>query len=698
MDIDIDKLFNRRIQLECNFELPDEKHWFKEGIWKDDPFEQMKFKLNQCKSLLNDKDIKEWGNHTSFTDLSGSISEQIVNNLEGSKPELLTRAWIKLYEILSNFNLVNCENETVKALFLCEAPGSFITCLNHFIKSKNNNCTLDWVANTLNPYYEGIDDNAVCNDEFIKNENLLKNWFFASTNTGDILDDAFLNDLTEHVKGKHEFDLVTADGGLNCIDVPEFQEQFMIPLILSEIIIALNMLKPGGCFVVKSFTIFECQTLCCLYLLCASFQQVHLFKPISSKHGNSESYIICVDYKPNYDLDKFLSNLYGKRTEILSEHSMFEKKCIKNFLNDFQVKINVFVEAQMEVIGRNLNSFRNKSEKYKNQIIIMKNYIACSFMIRYNLKTICLNDRLSNQSIIHLNLINLKRLNSLTSVSCSYNNRKNQDKNLITPEWIEKLKIHINDLLENVNCDHFFRWQLSSFSSEPNMIINHIFGKPYKTIKNSRFCHDTLLNICYHFSIESFCTVNQIFQKQSSIDYSEILFKNLFDQLDIQFYYITHFGNNQSRNYIQHLLHKPTELQSEEITSKTMILIIDYYTPELSAFSSLTEIQTISDSLIQLLNYVTTKPLNLLIINVGFSLTRLTCGILCLLTKLFLKYVFVPSNNGILCLFYQWKTSSILLEQFNQISCQLKSHNQDSKVLLEVISTPQLMLGNLVSN
>lgn len=697
MDIDIDKLFNRRIQLECNVELPSEEHWFKEDIWKDDEFEQMKFKLNQCKSLLNDKDIQQWGNHTSFTDLSGSISEQIVNDLEGSKPELLTRAWMKLYEILSNFNLVNCENETVKALFLCEAPGSFITCLNHFIKSKNHNCTLDWVANTLNPYYEGIDENAVCNDEFIKNGNLLKNWFFASTNTGDILDDAFLNDLIEHVKGKHEFDIVTADGGLNCIDVPEFQEQFMIPLIVSEMIIALNMLKPGGCLVIKSFTIFECQTLCCLYLLCASFQQVDLFKPISSKHGNSELYIICVDYKPNYHLDKLLSNLYCKRTEILSELSIFEKKCIKNFLNDFQVKINLFVEAQMEVIRRNLNSFRNKSEKYKNQIMIMKNYIACSFVIRYHIKTICLNDRLSNESSIHMNLINLKKLNSLTSISCSYNKRKNQDTHLITLEWTEKLKIHINDLLENIHCDHFFKWQFSN-SFEPNNIINHIFGKPYETIKNSRFCNDTLLKIFYYLNSELFCTTNQSLKKQSSTDYSEILFKQLFNQLDIEFYYITYFGNNHSRNYIENLLHKPTALQSEEITNPTFILIIDYYTPELSTFSSLTEIQIISESLIQLLNYVQTKSLDLLIINVGFSLTRLTCGILYLLTKLFLKYVFVPSNNGILCLFYQWKTSSFLLEEFNQICCQFKSYNEDSKVLLEVISTPQLMLGNTSSN
>lgn len=42
---------------------------------------------------------------------------------------------------------------------------------------------------------------------------------------------------------------------------------------------------------------FECNSLCRMYLLCYAFDSVQVKKPITSKQGNSEVYVVCRGYK-----------------------------------------------------------------------------------------------------------------------------------------------------------------------------------------------------------------------------------------------------------------------------------------------------------------------------------------------------------------------------------------------------------------
>lgn len=45
------------------------------------------------------------------------------------------------------------------------------------------------------------------------------------------------------------------------------------------------------------FTFFECDTVCLLNLLAASFQEIKVEKPATSKEGNSEVYVVCQRFK-----------------------------------------------------------------------------------------------------------------------------------------------------------------------------------------------------------------------------------------------------------------------------------------------------------------------------------------------------------------------------------------------------------------
>ncbi len=170
--------------------------------------EWMKVELNGTKSLLNDYDIKIWRTHTNFTNLCSNISRTLRKNLNA---ELCTNAWLKFATILNSYDIVSSDisedNKTFGSTHLCEAPGAFITYLNHHLKKKHSNIKWKWLAASLNPYYEGNDVAAMINDDrFIKET--LKNWDFGADFSGNIMDVENIENLKKRSKDLKSVDLV----------------------------------------------------------------------------------------------------------------------------------------------------------------------------------------------------------------------------------------------------------------------------------------------------------------------------------------------------------------------------------------------------------------------------------------------------------------------------------------------------------
>ena len=82
----------------------------------------------------------------------------------------------------------------------------------------------------------------------------------------------------------------------------------MSTLLESEAVAALSILAPGGTVVIKVFTMFESETVCLMYLLNIAFKQLEVFKPATSKEGNSEVYVICKDFQKTVWMEKFLES------------------------------------------------------------------------------------------------------------------------------------------------------------------------------------------------------------------------------------------------------------------------------------------------------------------------------------------------------------------------------------------------------
>ena len=153
---------------------------------------------------------------------------QIVQHILGD--DSVSQAWLKMYEILTECNIVplhmpnqNIHNksEVFKSFHFCEAPGTFINCLNNYIYTKTNYSKFEWLAQSLHPRLAKIKDVY----GIIKRHP--NNWDWGIDKTGDItnpdniryyakLIKSFSTNTTTRLPPGHQSPpfLITSDAGL----------------------------------------------------------------------------------------------------------------------------------------------------------------------------------------------------------------------------------------------------------------------------------------------------------------------------------------------------------------------------------------------------------------------------------------------------------------------------------------------------
>ncbi|VDM54563.1 unnamed protein product [Angiostrongylus costaricensis] len=144
-----------------------------------------------------------------------------------------------------------------------------------------------WEANSLNPHHETTNTcDMILEDEIILDQP--SRWHFGKDGSGDIRKwgDEYLSSLV----GSGRYYLVTADGSFytQVKDMLGQQEQKTLPLLETEFKIALELLASGGSLVIKVYTFFMAETRSLIRKVASYFDNVFVFKPMSSKGGNSE--------------------------------------------------------------------------------------------------------------------------------------------------------------------------------------------------------------------------------------------------------------------------------------------------------------------------------------------------------------------------------------------------------------------------
>lgn len=539
--------------------------------------------LNQTRSKLDQFDISKWSKHTYFTNRSGKIVRSIRTKI---RPELCTIAWVKMYEIISTYpDLIPFDEYRIHSVHICEAPGAFICSINHYIKTKRSYIEWNWTGNSLNPHFEGNDLQSMIDDDRFINETF-DHWNFGKDNSGNIMNIENIRDLWTYCKDLPVF-LVTSDGSVDCQHVPNEQEHHTAPLHYCEMVCALGLLKRGGGFVIKLFNLFEHSTAGMLYILKAHFEKLHVFKPVTSKSGNSETYAIAIGFRgiENTLLEKLLSYVNDNGRNIFNEFCLIPKeKMSNNFIDQLCECSMMFANFQHKAIKENIelwNDGMGMSFEEKQIIINEKEWVTNQWFNHYSITLLDSHYFITSTKLSGNRLKKGRSLNPKNSkISGSLHERKNTIQERIsisagssvprTPlneqnnslsdfellEMAETMGIDVNDLVidyreEDIPIDgkyelgfhptsvqsYRFSWSeglvfhLESRSQNALDLENYSIniGTPVKEIKYSKFCKEDILvkyKACQNLLRSKFISPSQLIEAGQKAYFPYFLIQN----------------------------------------------------------------------------------------------------------------------------------------------------------------------------
>lgn len=129
----------------------------------------------------------------------------------------------------------------------------------------------------------------------------------------------------------------------------------MSELHYAEAVCALGALTKGGSLVLKMFNLFECETICLLYILALHFNELNVFKPASSRAPNGETYIVALQFR-GIDKEVLNSLLSFVSPQFPSGKALLPRESIpQSFINALIEIADYFNMQQIHAIERNLD-------------------------------------------------------------------------------------------------------------------------------------------------------------------------------------------------------------------------------------------------------------------------------------------------------------------------------------------------------
>lgn len=326
--------------------------------------------LGSCKRVMDTKPSTVFTNKIVYSTylLNWEQLSKHVDVLDGLKSvvrktykgEMVTNAWLKFYELISSiFVDLIPQTENIKTFHLCEAPGAFISALNHYASNKNQK--LDWYAQTLSP-----DASNALDDYFGLIDRYPDKWLFGPNQTGDITDSNVIKSYASDPNLKN-IDFMSADAGLSCHprDLNE-QESYLSKINMGQIICILACLPIGKSALFKTFLpMAEPLTISMMYLLTYHFGEVFITKPMASHDVNSEVYVVLKNYK---GIDQTILNVLY---EMLDDKSINSKTLLCGGVD--KLFFDTYIEATTKLIDRQIQSLETHYYYYYHLDEIVQN-------------------------------------------------------------------------------------------------------------------------------------------------------------------------------------------------------------------------------------------------------------------------------------------------------------------------------------
>jgi len=297
----------------------------------------------------------------------------------------ISRSYFKLWEIFYNFDLFKEFDSSSKIIFahLAEGPGGFMEATYNYMKK----------INKTNNYYYGITLKPT--NEYVPDWNKIKKIFENDKKVHIDYGNLYIyEDVMKYIlKFKsNKATLVTSDGGFDYSTNFNGQELNSCQIIYSEIIIALNILDYGGCFIVKVFDLFSITSCQMISLVLENFEKINIYKPETSRPANSEKYLICQGFKNNLTKEqknnylnvlKIWNNLQLNDDNSVIFHNFKLNNNILYQINEYNKK---YINKQLYFLNNTIKITQNKPNKdeYYN---IIKNQVlqAMKWCDKYNI-------------------------------------------------------------------------------------------------------------------------------------------------------------------------------------------------------------------------------------------------------------------------------------------------------------------------
>jgi len=349
-------------------------------------------RLIDSKNRINtDKYKKLWDKTKKYSNIYELVYIPNKTNRKHSisnyKP--LSRSYFKLWEIISDFNLLDSSKQ-ITVICLAEGPGGFMESIINFRNNPEDKIT----GITLKSSNKDIPGWTKSN-HFIKKHNI--NITYGSDGTGNLYNIENIKYL-KHLM-KEGVDFITADGGFDFSIDFNNQEVLSYRIIYSEIVSAFYLLKKGGDFICKLFDIHSIITIRFIFLLSCYFETVFITKPYTSRSANSEKYLICKGFIGIDESYLEILFIYIKKWDYMKENLLSFIDVPLYFIKRIYIYNNIITLYQIKNINTTLELIDNNINN-KKDIIKQQTYKAIEWCNNYGI-------RINNKSkFINLNVDN----------------------------------------------------------------------------------------------------------------------------------------------------------------------------------------------------------------------------------------------------------------------------------------------------
>lgn len=253
---------------------------------------------------------------------------------------------------------------------------------------------------------------------------------------------------------------------------------------MAEFIVSLAILADKGSMLIKMFTFFETTSVAMLYILNCCFDEVHIFKPCTSKEGNSEVYVIGIGFNktslPTAVIEKMIVNFKDDSKSILP---------LSVIPKGFQVQVgkaaSFFMSRQVAVIEGNIHTFKRYDRQANDLIKALKGQLIDEYVNLYKMAPINEEQKLLHGLSLNSDMnLNVRVHSGSHSERMTFHNLSRNDQVQVMFDRMKNFQDSISESPLSTSGSHL---RLHHPELSPSSFISLIYGRPIEKVVSSKF-------------------------------------------------------------------------------------------------------------------------------------------------------------------------------------------------------------------